>query len=56
MDEAGSSSVVGGSMLVDPVALGLVLAGWVVAFLLGKELQRGYAAWREEAASRQRRS
>jgi hypothetical protein len=43
-------------MLVDPVALGLVLAGWVVAFLLGKELQRGYAAWREQGGSRQRRS
>jgi hypothetical protein len=43
-------------MPVDPLALGLVLAGWVIAFLLGKELQRGYAAWRERAASRPPRS
>jgi hypothetical protein len=25
----------------------LLLGGWVVAFMLGKELQSGYVQWRE---------
>ncbi len=32
---------------MDPlVQHALLLTGWVAAFLLGKELQRGFAAWR----------
>jgi len=27
--------------------VGLLLVGWVVAFLLGKELQNGFAQWRD---------
>jgi hypothetical protein len=30
---------------VDPLAVGLLLGGWVIAFLLGKELQTGFAQW-----------
>jgi hypothetical protein len=40
----------------DPVALGLVFVGWVVAFLLGKQLQTGYAAWCERNSPRPPRS
>jgi hypothetical protein len=31
---------------VDVAQIGLLLVGWVVAFLLGKELQAGFAQWR----------
>ena len=30
---------------------GLLLGGWVVAFLLGKELQAGYLQWRARSTS-----
>jgi hypothetical protein len=43
-------------MRADPVVLGLAFAGWVVAFLLGKQLQTGYAAWCERNSSRPPRS
>jgi hypothetical protein len=33
---------------VDVAQVGLLLVGWVVAFLLGKELQAGFAQWRAE--------
>jgi len=32
---------------VDYAQIGLLLVGWVVAFLLGKELQSGFLQWRE---------
>ena len=32
---------------VDYAQIGLLLVGWVVAFLLGKELQTGFLQWRE---------
>ena len=32
---------------VDVAQIGLLLIGWVVAFLLGKELQAGFLQWRE---------
>ena len=32
---------------VDVAQIGLLLVGWVVAFLLGKELQAGFVQWRE---------
>jgi hypothetical protein len=32
---------------VDYAQIGLLLVGWVVAFLLGKELQAGFVQWRE---------
>jgi hypothetical protein len=37
---------------VDYAQMGLLLAGWVVAFMLGKEIQSGFAQWR--AARRDR--
>ena len=46
-------------MPLEPLEFGLLLSGWVVAFLLGKELQTGYAQWRARAAegtSRTRKS
>jgi hypothetical protein len=33
---------------------GLLLAAWVVAFLLGKELQTGFAQWRARRRSEQK--
>jgi len=32
---------------VELVHYGLLIAGWVVAFMLGKELHSGYAQWRQ---------
>jgi hypothetical protein len=32
---------------VELVQLGVLVVGWVVAFLLGKELQTGFAQWQE---------
>jgi len=32
---------------MEPAQYALLLAGWLAAFMLGKELQRGFAAWRE---------
>jgi hypothetical protein len=36
----------GGAFSLDPLTTGLLLGGWVVAFLLGKQLQAGFAEWR----------
>ena len=33
--------------MVDFAQYGLLVAGWTVAFLLGKELQGGFAQWRD---------
>jgi hypothetical protein len=33
-------------MPFDAMEFGLLLSGWVVAFLLGKELQAGFRQWR----------
>jgi hypothetical protein len=33
---------------MDVAQLGLLLVGWVVAFLLGKELQTGFRQWRTQ--------
>jgi hypothetical protein len=32
---------------VEYAQIGLLLVGWVVAFMLGKELQSGFAQWQE---------
>ena len=32
---------------MDVGQIGVLLVGWVVAFLLGKELQAGFVQWRE---------
>ena len=32
---------------MDFAQYGLFVAGWTVAFLLGKELQAGFAQWRD---------
>ena len=34
----------------------LLLSGWVVAFLLGRELQTGYRLWRLRLAEQRARS
>jgi hypothetical protein len=39
-------------MSLDPLITGLLLGGWVVAFLLGKQLQSGYAEWRARNSTR----
>ena len=36
------------------VELGLAVLGWVVAFLLGKELANGFFQWRNRRAPRTR--
>ena len=36
---------------MEPAQYALLLVGWLAAFLLGKELQRGFAAWRERRRS-----
>jgi hypothetical protein len=33
-------------MSTETVQISLAVAGWIVAFLLGKELAAGYALWR----------
>jgi hypothetical protein len=33
-------------MSMETIPILLAVAGWVVAFLLGKELATGYAVWR----------
>ncbi len=35
----------------DLMQYALLLSGWVVAFLLGKELQTGFAQWRTRRRS-----
>ena len=37
-------------MSVETLEFFLLLGGWVVAFLLGRELQSGYRKWRLKAA------
>ncbi len=37
-------------MPTEIVEFALLLAGWVVAFLLGKELHTGFVTWRARAA------
>jgi hypothetical protein len=37
-------------MSVETVEFLLLLCGWIVAFLLGRELQTGYRQWRLRAA------
>jgi hypothetical protein len=37
-------------MSVETVEFLLLLSGWIVAFLLGRELQSGYRVWRLKAA------
>jgi hypothetical protein len=37
-------------MSPEVLQFGLLLAGWVVAFLLGKELQVGFKQWRGHLA------
>jgi len=37
-------------MSVETLEFFLLLIGWVVAFLLGRELQSGYHQWRLKAA------
>ena len=33
--------------LMDVAQGGLLMAGWVVAFMLGRELQTGFAQWQQ---------
>jgi hypothetical protein len=37
-------------MAPEIVQFGLLLSGWIVSFLLGKELYSGYLQWRERTA------
>ena len=50
----GAASSLGGGVSLDPLTTGLLLGGWVIAFLLGKELQTGYAVWRARNSGRPR--
>ena len=34
----------------EALEFGLLLSGWIVAFLLGRELQNGFTQWRTRAA------
>lgn len=36
---------------MDPAQYALLLVGWLAAFMLGKELQGAFAAWREHRRS-----
>jgi hypothetical protein len=38
-------------VMEDVVQYALLLSGWAVAFLLGKELQTGFAQWRARRRS-----
>jgi hypothetical protein len=38
-------------MPVETLEFALLLSGWIVAFLLGKELQTGFKVWREHRAA-----
>ena len=38
-------------MTVETLEFVLLLSGWVVAFLLGRELQTGFRQWRMKAAA-----
>jgi hypothetical protein len=37
-------------MPVETIEFLLLLSGWIVAFLLGRELQTGFRIWRTRAA------
>jgi hypothetical protein len=37
-------------MPVETIEFMLLLSGWIVAFLLGKELQTGFRQWRTRTA------
>ncbi len=39
-------------MPVEALQFGLLLSGWIIAFLLGKELQAGFAQWRARSPQR----
>jgi hypothetical protein len=43
------------SMPVETVQFALLLGGWIVAFLLGKELQTGFRLWRARTAEQRAR-
>ena len=46
------------SMSVETLEFVLLLAGWIIAFLLGRELHTGYTQWRTrtvESTNRRRR-
>ena len=42
-------------MSVETLEFLLLLSGWVVAFLLGRELQTGYRLWRLKTAGQRAR-
>jgi hypothetical protein len=42
-------------MSVETVEFVLLLSGWVVAFLLGRELQTGFRQWRMKTAEQRTR-
>lgn len=42
-------------MPIDTFQFVLLLTGWVVAFLLGRELQTGFQAWRLRTAEQRAR-
>jgi hypothetical protein len=39
-------------MPLETLQIPLLLVAWVIAFLLGKELQNGFVAWRHARAER----
>ena len=42
-------------MSVETLEFVLLLSGWIVAFLLGRELQTGYRQWRLKAVEQRTR-
>ena len=42
-------------MSVEALEFVLLLSGWIVAFLLGKELQTGFRLWRTRTAEQRAR-
>jgi hypothetical protein len=42
-------------MTVETLEFLLLLSGWIVAFLLGRELQTGYRQWRLKSAEERAR-
>ena len=42
-------------MSVETLEFLLLLSGWIVAFLLGRELQAGYRMWRLKTAEQRTR-
>jgi hypothetical protein len=43
-------------MTVETLEFLLLLSGWIVTFLLGRELQTGYRQWRLRAAEQRART